>query len=84
MAEADKDNFMQRLATESTFGETKRVTIDGLRLDFGFGWGLIRPSNTSAYLIIRFEAQTSDQLAQLQAIFKRELLALNADLMLPF
>ena len=84
MAEADKANFMQRLATESTFGETKRVTIDGLRLDFGFGWGLIRPSNTSAYLIVRFEAQTSDQLAQLQAIFKRELLALNADLMLPF
>jgi phosphomannomutase / phosphoglucomutase len=84
MAEDKKREFMQRLSTESNFGETKRVTIDGLRLDFGFGWGLIRPSNTSAYLIVRFEAQTEAQLEQLKTVFKRELLILDGTLSLPF
>jgi phosphomannomutase / phosphoglucomutase len=84
MEEEYKADFMRRLIDEANFGEQQRVTIDGLRLDFGFGWGLIRPSNTSAYLIIRFEAETESQLVDIKSIFKRELLALEPELKLPF
>ena len=84
MPEERKSSFMQQLIDRADFSEQSRVTIDGLRLDFGYGWGLIRPSNTSAYLIIRFEAETQQQLDQIKSIFKRELLAIDGDLELPF
>jgi phosphomannomutase / phosphoglucomutase len=84
MPEDKKAAFMQSLLDSANFGECDRITIDGLRLDFGFGWGLIRPSNTSAYLIIRFEAETDAQLLELKSIFARELLAVEPSLQLPF
>ncbi len=84
MADVDKPEFMQRLSVESNFNEQERITIDGLRLEFEHGWGLIRPSNTSPYLIIRFEADNADYLEEIKALFRRELLALDAQLQLPF
>ncbi len=38
------------------------VDIDGVRVDFGDGWGLVRPSNTEPALTTRFEAQTEARL----------------------
>lgn len=84
MPEERKADFMRQLGSDANFGANDIITIDGLRFDFGFGWGLIRPSNTSPYLIIRFEADTVENLNQLQAIFRRELLAIDGDLQLPF
>jgi phosphomannomutase/phosphoglucomutase len=84
MPEERKALFMSQLVEQANFAEQTRVTIDGLRLDFGYGWGLIRPSNTSAYLIIRFEAETDSQLQEIKSIFKRELLAIDSGLELPF
>ena len=40
--------------------------IDGVRVLFPHGWGLVRPSNTSPALILRFEADSPDHLAALQ------------------
>ena len=40
--------------------------IDGVRIDFGFGWALLRASNTSPYLITRFEATSLEQAKSLQ------------------
>ena len=37
--------------------------IDGVRIDFPDGWGLIRPSNTQPVLVMRFEAESAEQLA---------------------
>ncbi len=84
MPEYKKEAFMARLAAEANFGKVTKITIDGLRIDFGFGWGLVRPSNTSAYLILRFEADTQTNLDYIMRVFKRELRALDPQLLLPF
>lgn len=84
MAEDKKQAFMQKLLKDADFGEVTKITIDGLRVDFGYGWGLIRPSNTSAYLILRFEADTQQHLDRIMQIFREQLLAIDANLQLPF
>ncbi|MBI2608558.1 MAG: phosphomannomutase/phosphoglucomutase [Deltaproteobacteria bacterium] len=42
------------------------ISIDGIRIQFGDGWGLIRPSNTQPILVMRFEAKTPERLIELQ------------------
>jgi len=84
MPDADKAFFMQRLLDEADFGAREVLTIDGLRIDYGYGWGLVRPSNTSPYLTMRFEADSEQQLQAIQQIFRRELLKLDSTLALPF
>lgn len=84
MAEGKKATFMQRLLKEADFGDADLITIDGLRVEFGDGWGLVRPSNTSAYLIIRFEAENEAQLEHIKEVFRQQLLKLESDLQLPF
>lgn len=85
MDEADKANFIRDLIEKSDFGSDARlITIDGLRVEFSYGWGLIRPSNTSPYLTLRFEANDAASLVRVQNIFRRELLKLNSHLTLPF
>ena len=83
MPEDKKQAFMQAL-DHADFGDVTKITIDGLRVDFGFGWGLIRPSNTSAYLILRFEADTQQHLDDIMQVFRQQLLAIDAQLKLPF
>lgn len=84
MEESEKFSFMQKLIAETTFSGGKITTIDGLRVDFADGWGLIRPSNTTPYLILRFEADDEKSLQQIQTIFRQQLLAVDAALKLPF
>ena len=84
MEENKKEPFMRRLLAEANFNDAERITIDGLRVEFGYGWGLIRLSNTSPYLILRFEADTEENLQRVKSIFRRELLKLDKDLLLPF
>jgi phosphomannomutase/phosphoglucomutase len=43
------------------------ITVDGVRVLFGDGWGLIRASNTQPVLVMRFEARTEDQLEKIQS-----------------
>ena len=43
------------------------VGVDGARVLFGDGWGLIRASNTQPVLVVRFEARTSERLAEIRA-----------------
>ena len=84
MPEEKKADFMRRLLTESDFSDAERITIDGLRVEFNDGWGLVRPSNTSPYLILRFEADTEEHLQRIKALFREQLLKLDSDLTLPF
>lgn len=44
------------------------VAIDGVRIEFEHGWGLVRPSNTQPVLVMRFEADTPERLAEYRAI----------------
>ncbi|PMB54862.1 Phosphomannomutase/Phosphoglucomutase [Coxiella-like endosymbiont] len=84
MAEEKKSIFMQKFIQKADFGDAKLITLDGLRVEFQNRWGLIRPSNTSPYLIFRFEADTEFELKRIQDIFKAELLNVDNTLRLPF
>ncbi len=43
-------------------GRYEVVDIDGVRIDFGGGWGLVRASNTQPALVLRFEAKSLEDL----------------------
>jgi len=47
-------------------GRREVVGVDGARVLFGDGWGLIRASNTQPVLVARFEARTRDRLAEIR------------------
>lgn len=49
------------------------VDIDGVRIQFDNGWGLVRASNTQPVLVLRFEAKTEEQLNDYQEIVKQRL-----------
>lgn len=49
------------------------IDIDGARVLFGDGWGLVRASNTQPVLVLRFEAKTEQRLNEIKDIFKNKL-----------
>lgn len=49
------------------------IDIDGARVLFGDGWGLVRASNTQPVLVLRFEAKTEQRLSEIKNIFKKKL-----------
>jgi len=44
------------------------IDIDGIRVDFPDGWGLVRPSNTQPALVLRFEAKTEARLEEIKKL----------------
>lgn len=84
VSEERKFELVDTLIQHGDFQNGKPITIDGLRVDFSKGWGLVRASNTSAALTLRFEAETEEILAQLQQLFKTELLKIDSSLDIPF
>jgi phosphomannomutase / phosphoglucomutase len=73
ISEAEKFGLMQTLEAGCQFAQAQVITIDGLRVEYSFGWGLIRASNTSANLTLRFEADNENGLEQVKQEFRREL-----------
>jgi phosphomannomutase/phosphoglucomutase len=81
----DPHGFVEKFHAQASFEGGGRVsTIDGVRVDWPHGWGLVRASNTTPVLVMRFDGDTSDALARIQADFKRQLLAVDPGLDLPF
>jgi len=68
-----KFELVKQLIAEGDFGDAKLITLDGLRVEFQYGWGLVRASNTGAELTLRFEAESEDQIHSLKALFTREI-----------
>ena len=62
--------MIERLISLADFRGAELITIDGLRVEFTDGWGLIRASNTSPALLLRFEAESPSALLTIQAKFK--------------
>ncbi|MBD3821167.1 MAG: phosphomannomutase/phosphoglucomutase [Thiotrichales bacterium] len=60
------------------------ITLDGIRMEFEKGWGLVRSSNTTSTLSMRFEANTQAELTDIQTRVKQRLLKIRPDLELPF
>ncbi len=71
--DAVKFDIVGRLAEAGDFGEGRVTRIDGVRVDFPFGWGLVRASNTSANLTLRFEADNESALHKVKSIIAKEL-----------
>lgn len=60
------------------------IKIDGLRVEYADGFGLMRASNTTPVVVLRFEADNEAALARIQADFRRVLLGARPELALPF
>lgn len=71
--EAEKFSLMEKIAVAADFPKARINRLDGIRADFKDGWGLVRASNTTPALLLRFEAASSRSLIQIQEAF-RELL----------
>jgi phosphomannomutase/phosphoglucomutase len=83
--EEEKFQLMQELISQAHFPEAIEMnTIDGLRVSFAEGWGLIRASNTTPYLILRFEATNESVLLHIQNLFRAWILSVRSNLILPF
>jgi phosphomannomutase/phosphoglucomutase len=59
-------------------------TIDGLRVEYPDGFGLMRASNTTPVIVLRFEADSDAALARIQTEFKKVLLGAKPDARIPF
>jgi phosphomannomutase/phosphoglucomutase len=78
--EDHKFAVMKALADTADFGDGSLTRIDGIRVDFSDGWGLIRPSNTSPVLSLRFEADSEAALNRIQTEFQTQLQKVDGDL----
>ena len=76
--------FMKRYLNQAWFPGAQLCTLDGLRVDFDDGWGMVRASNTSSNLVMRFEGESPEALVQIKARFRQSLLAMDPQLVLPF
>jgi phosphomannomutase/phosphoglucomutase len=61
---------MDKLAKNVSFEGANIITIDGVRVDYPNGWGLVRPSNTTPCLVLRFEADNQKTLEEIQTKFR--------------
>ncbi|MBI4469654.1 MAG: phosphomannomutase/phosphoglucomutase [Acidobacteria bacterium] len=62
-----------RLLTEEFKRTNEVVDIDGARINFEHGWGLVRASNTQPVLVLRFEADTEDHLSEIRRSIEQRL-----------
>ena len=82
--EQDPHEFVDRLRLSATFEGGRATTIDGLRVDWTDGWGLVRASNTTPVLVMRFDADNNEAMARIQRAFSEQILKLEPGLQLPF
>jgi phosphomannomutase/phosphoglucomutase len=83
-AEGEHHAFMERLIQRARFPHARVSTIDGLRVDFDNGFGLVRASNTTPVLVLRFEGDSDTALRAIQNEFRQLLDATQPGLTLPF
>ncbi|KTD11310.1 phosphomannomutase/phosphoglucomutase [Legionella jamestowniensis] len=84
IAEHKKHAFMEQLLEQAPFVGGEVIYIDGLRVKFSNGWGLIRASNTTPFLTARFEADTEKNLQLIQLLFRELILSIDPRLKVPF
>ena len=79
-AEGEPKVLVQKLLETAKFpGALEIITIDGLRAEYKDGFGLIRSSNTTPVLVMRFEGHTEKALHRIEAAFMAALLAVKPD-----
>jgi phosphomannomutase / phosphoglucomutase len=85
MKEGEPHRLIAELQKTAEFsGATEVITIDGLRVEYPDGFGLMRPSNTTPVIVLRFEANDQAALALIQQQFRTIILRAAPHVQLPF
>ncbi|HSH98607.1 MAG: phosphomannomutase/phosphoglucomutase [Methylophilaceae bacterium] len=85
MLEGEPHKLIAHLQSSAKFeNATEVITIDGLRVEYADGFGLMRASNTTPVLVLRFEANNTQALKRIQEAFRAIILAAAPHLKLPF
>ena len=79
---SDEEKFylVEEFIKKTDFSNAKIIDIDGIRVEYEKGWGLLRASNTSPVLVLRFEAETEDDLNDIKTIFYENLKRIEPDI----
>jgi phosphomannomutase / phosphoglucomutase len=85
MDEGQPFELVRKLRDNARFDGCERiVTLDGVRVEYADGFGLVRASNTTPVVVLRFEADNETALARIQDDFRKALAAVWPGLTLPF
>lgn len=84
MTEGEHYRFVEKFKEKSRFDGARISNLDGVRADWDDGWGLVRCSNTTPVLVLRFDADSEAALQRIQDVFRKQLLAVDKNLQLPF
>ena len=84
VAEGEQYKVIEDFVAKAKFEGARLSTIDGLRADWPDGWGLVRASNTTPCLVLRFDAKDAQSLERVKSLFREQLLAAAPGLTLPF
>ena len=76
----EKFEIVEKFKSNSNFDSANIISIDGIRVEFDRGWGLLRASNTSPVLVLRFEAETEHDLHDIKKIFSDNLKKIKSDI----
>ena len=74
---------MKKFIKLAKFPNAEITKIDGLRADFEYGWGLVRASNTMPCLVMRFEADTREELSYIKNSFVEQILNIDSTIEIP-
>ncbi len=84
LGEGENVALVEKLLAAARFPGARVSTLDGLRVDFDDGFGLVRASNTTPVLVLRFEADSAAGLARIQNRFRELILNVRPGTVLPF
>lgn len=85
MQEGEPHALIAQLQKTAHFeGASEVITIDGLRVEYPDGFGLMRPSNTTPVIVLRFEANSEAALKRIQNTFRDVILKAAPQAKLPF
>ena len=84
VTDESKFSIVAALQRDGQWGDANLTTLDGVRVDYPKGWGLVRASNTTPVLVLRFEAETEEELKRIQEVFRGQLNSLAPQVKLPF
>lgn len=84
LKEGEPQQLMQGLMQHCDVAGARVYTLDGLRVEFEDGWGLVRASNTTPDLVLRFEARDTAALKRIIDLFEGWLIQVAPELRIPF
>jgi phosphomannomutase/phosphoglucomutase len=73
LGEGEAEELVTALIAEGDFGDGELSMVDGLRVDYPDGWGMVRASHRGSDLVLRFEGDSDKSLHRIRALFKKQI-----------